>query len=120
MAGKTNAPPTPMSARAAISCAEVVAKAAEAEVMPKITRPTCRARLRPKRSPSDRREEQAGEHEPVGVDDPLELGRDAPSSAQRGKGDVDDGVVDHDHEEAEAEHGQDQPSDGGGRRVRQW
>ena len=51
VAGKMSAAPIPMSARAPMSCPDVVAIAAAAEVIAKSRRPSWRARLRPKRSP---------------------------------------------------------------------
>ena len=50
--GMMNAPPTPITARAAISIPGVVAVADSAEPAPKTRRPKVRARRRPKRSPS--------------------------------------------------------------------
>ena len=56
-------------------------------------------------------EEQAGEHEGVGVDDPLEVADAGTELAHhRGQRDVDDRVVDDDHEHAHAQHRQRQPS----------
>ena len=52
VAGMTNAPPTPISARAAISVAESPDRAAQAEPEAKMTRPSSSARRRPNRSPS--------------------------------------------------------------------
>ena len=51
VAGKTNAAPMPISARAPMSWVDVVATAARADVMANSTSPSCRASLRPKRSP---------------------------------------------------------------------
>jgi hypothetical protein len=50
--GMMNAPPTPMSARLAISISALLAIAAISEPAPNTTRPVKRARRRPKRSPS--------------------------------------------------------------------
>jgi hypothetical protein len=50
--GMMKAPPTPISARAAISDSADPAIADQAEPAPKISRPMFSARLRPKRSPS--------------------------------------------------------------------
>ncbi len=50
--GMMNAPPMPMIARAPISISGVVASAERPEPSPKTARPSVRARLRPKRSPS--------------------------------------------------------------------
>ena len=49
--GMMNAPPTPMSARVAISWPGVVANAENSEPRPNTVIPNCSARLRPKRSP---------------------------------------------------------------------
>ena len=58
-------------------------------------------------------EQQSAEHERVGVDDPLELGRGRVQLRAQGReGDVHDGVVDHDHQEAQAQDGEDQPAPG--------
>ncbi len=51
VAGMMNAPPMPMKARVAMSWPEVEAMAAASEPSPKMTRPSCRAPRRPKRSP---------------------------------------------------------------------
>ena len=50
--GMMNAPPTPISARLAISIPAEPATADSAEPSPKIARPKLSARRRPKRSPS--------------------------------------------------------------------
>ena len=50
--GMMKAPPTPISARVAISISGDCAIADSAEPSPKTSRPKVRARLRPKRSPS--------------------------------------------------------------------
>ena len=56
-------------------------------------------------------EEQTGEDEDVGVDDPLDLAvAGAEVGHQRGDGHVEDRVVHHDDQQAHAEHGEDQPS----------
>ena len=56
-------------------------------------------------------EQQAGEHERVGVDDPLQLAdAGAEVAHERGQRHVDDRVVDHDHEQAHAEHGERRPA----------
>ena len=54
--------------------------------------------------------QQAGEHQHVGVDDPLQLaGGGAELADERGQGDVHDGAVDDDDEHGRAEHGEDEP-----------
>jgi hypothetical protein len=51
------------------------------------------------------RQQQAGDDEGVGVDDPLQLrGIGVEFARQRGQGDVDDGGVDADHEDALTDH----------------
>ena len=51
VAGMMNAAPTPITARAAISCVGSSAKLATSAAPPNTTRPNCSAPLRPKRSP---------------------------------------------------------------------
>ena len=56
-------------------------------------------------------EQQSGEHERVRVDHPLELAHVRVEVAhQRGEGDVHDRVVDHDREQAQAQHDQREPA----------
>ncbi len=65
------------------------------------------------------REQQPGEGEAVRVDDPLQRGdRGAEMLVERRERDVDDRVVDHDQEHAEAQDRQDQPAAVAGVRVR--
>ena len=55
--------------------------------------------------------QQAGEHEGVGVDDPLQAARAGVQLArERGQGHVHDRVVHDDHEQRDAEHGEDLPA----------
>ena len=55
-------------------------------------------------------EQQPGEHDGVGGDDPLQLGRaGAEVVDQAGDGDVDDGVVDGGDDQGEHEHAEDAP-----------
>ena len=62
-------------------------------------------------------QEQPGEGEAVRVDDPLQRrDRRAQVPVQRGQGDVDDGVVDDDEKDTQAQHRQDQPAAVAGRR----
>ena len=66
-------------------------------------------------------EQETGEDERVGVDDPLQLGGGgAELTHERGQGDVDDRAVEGDDEHGEAEDAEHQPPTGrrGGRRVR--
>ena len=67
--------------------------------------------LRPNRSPSDAGgEQQAGEHDRVRVDDPLQLrALGAEVAHDRRQRDVEDRVVDADDDEREAEHGERHP-----------
>ena len=52
------------------------------------------------------RQQQAGEHQAVGVGDPLQLRLGGVQLAhERGQRHVERGVADHDHDEAEAQHG---------------
>ena len=63
-----------------------------------------------------RGEQQAGEHERVGVDDPLQLAARRAEPAllhrvrERRQGDVEDRVVEHDHDQAHAQHEQREPA----------
>lgn len=53
-----------------------------------------------------RRQQQAGDDEGVGIHDPLQLrGVRVQLTRERGQGDVDDGCVDADDEDAQADHG---------------
>ncbi len=55
-------------------------------------------------------EQEPGEHERVRVDHPLEVGdAGAEVSLEGGKRDVDDRVVDHDDQQAHAQHGEGEP-----------
>ncbi len=59
------------------------------------------------------RQQQAGEHQDVGVHDPLELaGRRPELALEAGDGHVDDRVVHHDQQQAEAHDGQHDPAAG--------
>ena len=77
-----------------------------------MTRPTWSAPRRPNRSPRlPAVSSRPGEHQRVGVDHPLELAvRRVELARQRRDGDVEDRVVEHDHEQAEAQDEQDQPA----------
>ena len=98
---------------------------APATPRPKIARPTCSAPLRPKRSPSaPAGQQQPGEHEGVGVDDPLELGlarrRGCPGRASVGRATLVDDRG-HDQDQVDAEDAEHEPAAGIGlcrRRVR--
>src|SRR4029453_937031 len=61
-------------------------------------------------------EQQAGEHDGVGVDDPLQLaGRGGDRAPEGGEGDVEDGGVDGDEHHRQAEHAEGPPAAGIGR-----
>ena len=88
VAGMMNAPPTPMSAR--VSDEHVrrsVANADSTEPMPKTTSPKVRRLVAAEAvTEAARREQQAGEHERVGVDDPLQLAAGRAEAALRRPG----------------------------------
>ena len=75
VAGMISAPPMPMKARVTISCVGASRRSAEAtEPTPKMTRPMLQRALAPEAvAEAAGGEQQAGEHERVGVDDPLQL-----------------------------------------------
>ena len=106
VAGMMNAAPMPITARAAMSASTLDANAAAPDEMPNSDEPRGeRALAAVAIAERSRGEEQAGEHERVGVDDPLQIADARPEVAhQGGERHVDDRVVDHDHEEAHAEH----------------
>ena len=115
--GMMNAPPMPMSARVR-----------DQHRWPRRRTPTAPSRCRRSASPIGEApvaaeavaeaaggEQQAGEHQRVGVDDPLQLaGRGAEPALGRRVGerrerDVQDRVVERDDDEADAEHQQREP-----------
>ena len=117
--GMTNAAPTPITALATISIVGSSAKAPSTEPAANTTRPACRAPLRPKRSPrAAASEQQAGEHQAVGVDDPLHLGVGGAEAAllgrslQRRQRHVEHGVADDDDDQRRAQDGERLPSPG--------
>ena len=58
-----------------------------------------------------RSEQETGEDEEIGVDDPLELpGRGTELSRQAGERNVDDRAIEHGDEDREAQHGKREPS----------
>ena len=114
--GMMNAPPMPMSERAAISMLAGVGerrqRRADAEDgEPAGQRPVAAEAV----AEAARGEQQAGEHDDVRVDDPLQLaGRRAQAALvgavrQRRQRDVQDRVVERDHDEADAQHQQREP-----------
>ena len=106
VAGMMNAAPAPITARAVTSWPTPPANAAPAE------RDSEDGEAEQQRAPAPeavaeraREQQQAGEHERVGVDDPLQLADVGVEVAhERRERDVDDRVVDHDHEQADAQH----------------
>ena len=113
VAGMISAAPMPMNARVAMSGGGRRRRRPTAsEPTPKMARPMLSAPLRPKRSPRlPDGEEQAGEHERVAVDDPLQLaGRGVEVLDERGQGHVEDGVVEADDQQAEAQHAERPPA----------
>ena len=75
LAGKMKAAATPISARAAINEPVVCAAAAATENKPKKTRPDLHGALAAEPVPdAAARQQQAGEGQAVGVDDPLQRG----------------------------------------------
>ena len=108
VSGRTMAPPTPWMARAMMRASDVVLSAAAVEPAVKMARPTMNIRRRPKRSPSAAPvQEQDGEREGVGVDDPLELlERCAKVEADDRQGGRHDEVVEADHEQGDRGDGE--------------
>ena len=112
--GMMNAPPTPISARLAINIpaepatadsAEPSAEDREAEVQ----RPAAAEAVTERAG----REQQAGEDEHVGVDDPLELrARGMKVALERGQRNIEDRVVERDDEQREAEDEERPPAAG--------
>ena len=86
--------------------------AAAAEKSPKKISPTCMVPFAAEAvSDPAAGQQQAGEGQAVGIDDPLQ-GRDRRPQvpAQRRQGHIDDGVVDHDQEDGQAENREDDPA----------
>ena len=111
VAGMISAPPTPMSARVAISWLGSVARAestdADAEDH-EADRQRAPAAEAVAQRPGG--EQQPGEHEHVGVDDPLQLARGgAEVGLDARQGHVEDRVVEHDDQQAEAQHPEHEP-----------
>ena len=113
VAGITNAAPMPMTARAAISCAGGARERRDSDAAPKTIEAA--VQREPPPVPVAERaggEQQAGEHEAVGVDDPLQRARRrrAGRSTSVGQRDVEAGVGHHDHHEADAQHAERPPA----------
>ena len=112
VAGMTSAPPMPMTARAAMtSAAESAKKVAYAE--PSAEQHDARLHEALAAEAVAQRaggEQHAGEHERVGVDDPLLLAvGQAERLRHRRQGDVQRGVADDDDDQAHAQHAEDHP-----------
>ena len=117
VAGMIADAPMPISARVPMRTVADGANADSAEPMPKIDQADGeRAVATEAVTEAAGREQQAGEHDGVRVDDPLQLaGRGAESARarrlrQRRDGDVEDRVVDPDHHQAQAQDEQGQPT----------
>ena len=75
VAGNVIAAPSPITARAAMSCGAVVVNPPASDAAPTTASPASSMPLRPNRSDkAAERQQQRGEHQVVGIDDPLELG----------------------------------------------
>ena len=112
--GMIMAPPMPMKARVAISMSASPGEGRSQRAEPKTTRPAVSIPLRPiavgERAGA---EEQAGEHQLVAVDDPLQLRRRRVEIRDKGgEGDVEHGVVQGDEHQAQAQDGQCPPAAG--------
>ena len=112
VAGKISAAPTPISARPTINASAESTEPAYAEVTPKTTRPTISDPLASVLvAEAAGGEQEPGEHEQVGVDDPLQLaGGGAELDRQRRQRDVDDRAVEHRDEHGEAHDREHRPS----------
>ena len=111
VAGMMNAPPMPMNARVAISCSGDVGERRRERAEAEQHEPDLQ-RAAPAEAVAQAAggEQQAGEHQRVRVDHPLQLAvRRVEVAHDRGDRDVEDRVVEHDHEQAEAEDGEDPP-----------
>ena len=110
--GMTNAAPMPMIARAAMSMFGVSARAPSVEPAAKITQAGLEGALAAEAvADGGGGEQQPGEDQPVGVDDPLDLGVRGAEAAlvdrllQRRQGHVEHGVADDDDDQRGAQHG---------------
>ena len=117
--GMTNAAPTPMMAREAISIAGRVGEHAEQRAEPEDHEAGLQRTLAAEAvAEGGGGEQQPGEHEAVGVDDPLDVGVRRPDAAiagrhlQRRQRHVEHGVADDDDDQRGAEHRQGLPSPG--------
>ena len=117
--GMTNAAPTPMTARAAISIAGVVGEGAERRAGGEHDEAGLQGALAAEAvAEGGGGEQQAGEDQAVGVDDPLHLGVGGAEAAllerllQRRQGHVEHGVADDDDDQRRAQHGERLPPPG--------
>ena len=112
VAGMMNAAPMPIEARVKISSVAPPARPDSIEPMPKMTSADHQRALATEAvAEAADGEQQPGEHQRVAVDDPLHLaGGGAEVPDQVGDGDVEDRVVEGDHQQARAEHGQRPPA----------
>ena len=118
VAGKISAAPMPIAARAARSAARATcASAASTEKTPNTSQADLQGALAAEAiAEAAGGQQQAGEHQRVGVDDPLQLaGGGAELADQRRQGDVHDRAVDDDDEHRQAQHREDRAS--GERRI---
>ena len=120
LAGKMKAAATPMSARVAISVPVECGRRRRGREEPEEDEADLHGALATQPVPDAAAgQQQPGEGEAVGVDDPLQRrDRRAQVAVQRGQRHVDDGVVDHDQEDREAQDRQDQPAAVTSRRPR--
>jgi hypothetical protein len=110
--GMIIAPPMPSSARAAMSCSGDSETAPNTDAPAKRTNPMHNSRRRPTRSPrvpiATSSPARTSEY---GVDDPQQLGRARVEvGGKRRQGDVEDGVVHREQQQAHGEHGEDGPA----------
>ena len=109
--GATVAPATPSRARVAISIAALVDQAASTEAAPNAAAPISSSRRRPMRSPRrPHGDQRPGDHEPVDVDDPQQLGAAGLQVlAELRDGQVQHGQVHRVQQARNREHGQADP-----------
>jgi hypothetical protein len=109
--GMIMAPPAPSAILAAMSCSGVRASAATTAATANATSPAPSSRRRRCGPQPGHRDEQRGEDEPVGVDDPQQLGAlGARSAASVGQRDVEDRRVDGDEQQARGQDGEHEPA----------
>ena len=110
--GMMNAPPMPIRARLAISESADPERAESSEPRAEHAEPEDQGPLAAEAvAEAAGREQQAGEHQDVGIDDPLHLrGRGPEIALDAGEGHVQDRVVQRDDEQAEREDPKDPPA----------